>query len=281
MGTSVEQNNNSKRRNRLRLALNKDIKALASEVLRYRMKFDSNERDILFTLFLQLTVSTEGPDGRKVQYIERLEYTKSLGAAAKDLIGRLLKKPMNYVNELRITPLTITDCIWLPAEMKLTARHLIITDHYEIVLGTVGEFLPGINQRPFQSVGQESNKAITIKQVDPFIRIHTIRYSRLHFDFCPDFAAFKRLIDYWVIHGAQIGIYYTIHTTPRIGSAWYDSMKGREGRTVVWTPTRGCHCHPDCVIIPLPNNAQLEFYITSIFGGPYPTQLNLEVQPRK
>ncbi|EGT51526.1 hypothetical protein CAEBREN_21842 [Caenorhabditis brenneri] len=104
---------------------------------------------------------------------------------------------------------------------------------------------------------------------------------------CPDYVEFVPLIDKWVIRGSPIGIHYTAYTSTTEGSNWYNSMKGREGHIIVETPTRGCQCSHDCVILPMPNNAQLEFYITPLIHPVYVSgqqctmMLNLEIQPKR
>ncbi|EGT58987.1 hypothetical protein CAEBREN_02003 [Caenorhabditis brenneri] len=221
----------------------------------YQRRLDNNEKDIPYTFYLQLTISTNGPDGKRVQAIERMQYTGNLGPATKYLFERLLKKPMNYVKELKIAPLTVKDCFWLPAEMNLTARHLIMENHDGVVWRTVGQFLRRINQRSFETIA---------------FKLRT----------CPDYDQFVSLIDYWVTNGAPIGRHYTAYTSTTEGLNWYNSMKGREGHIVVETPTRRCQCFLDCVILPLPNNAQLEFYITPVVDRPFTVLLNFEIQPR-
>ncbi|EGT42275.1 hypothetical protein CAEBREN_06223 [Caenorhabditis brenneri] len=210
-------------------------------ILQYQQRLDNKEGDFPYTFYLQLTVSTNGPDGKRVQHIERMQYTGNLGPATKYLFERLLKKPMNYVKELRIAPLTVKDCFWSPAEMNLTARHLIIDGYYE--------------ERPYET---------------STFKLHS----------CPKYDQFTDLIDKWVIHGTMIGVHYTAYTSTTEGLNWYNSMKERESHIVVETPTRGCQCFLDCVILPLPNNAQLEFYMTPIVDHPHRLQFNLEVQPR-
>ncbi|CAL2039420.1 unnamed protein product [Caenorhabditis brenneri] len=109
-------------------------------ILLYQQRLDNKEGDFPYTFYLQLTVSTNGPDGKRVQHIERMQYTGNLGPATKYLFERLMKKPMNYVKELRIAPLENTDCFWLPAEINLAARHLIFDNYYGKVRTTVGKF---------------------------------------------------------------------------------------------------------------------------------------------
>lgn len=266
--------------------LNYAIAEVEAEILRYQSRLDNNDKDLPFTIYLQLTIMAN----REIQSIERLQYTRDLGSAMNYLIRRLLSKPMNYVNQLRIMAYSDRDCFWFPVEIKLTARHLMIDRYYEEVMRSVGRFFRRINCRPFQSIGQRSiqanyiggnyTEAVTINQIDPSLQIGTIPHSRLHFDFCAPYERFIGWINYWETNGAPIGTYYTANTNLEC-FGWYNNMRRRAGITVAKTPTRGCECITDCLILPLPNNAQLEFYITPIGKHPLTLLLNFEVQPRK
>ncbi|EGT58985.1 hypothetical protein CAEBREN_00060 [Caenorhabditis brenneri] len=140
--------------------------------------------------------------------------------------------------------------------MKLAARYLIICNYHELVMRTVGQFLRHINQRPFETIA-----------------FHLLDAPERHHYYID-------LINYLVFRAAPVGTHYTAHTSLTQGSIICNKMKGREGNIIVETPTRGCQCRPDCVILPLPNNAQLEFYMTPVVDHPFTVLLNFEIQPR-
>ncbi|EGT42274.1 hypothetical protein CAEBREN_25338 [Caenorhabditis brenneri] len=229
---------------------------IEADILLHQLRLDNNHRDIPFTLYLQLTISTFRSDGVEILSIERMKYTRNLGAATKYLIKRLLNKPMNYVTRIIISPLSNIDCYWLPAEMKLAARYLIICNYHELVMRTVGQFLRHINQRPFETIAFHLRDAP----------------KRYHY--------YIDLINNLVFRAAPVGTHYTAHTSLTQGFIICNRMKELEGLTSVGTPTRRCQWLPDCVILPMPNNAQLEFYMTPVVDHPFTVLLNFEIQPR-
>ncbi|CAL2039424.1 unnamed protein product [Caenorhabditis brenneri] len=282
--------------------LEKTIADVEAELVPFRLK-EGKKEDVPYVLYLQLTVLTKGPNGEKIEAIERIEYNRPLGSAFTYLIRRLLnKRELTHVDTLRITSMRKSDFFWLPTEINLTANHLSIDTHAAAnIVGAIELFIHPDHRRPFRTVTLSLNRELNynegvlntagtliIGHVSHTFLYGTIGHRRVKFDFCLDVRSFDYIYYQWR-RGAPIGTHYFSYTYPVKGSQWYDYVTTRIGdRYSAETPSRGVQCLPECVILPLTDHTQLEFYITplihpvtSFFGRECTMMVNLEIQPRR
>ncbi|EGT42277.1 hypothetical protein CAEBREN_19595 [Caenorhabditis brenneri] len=281
--------------------LEKTIADVEAELVPFRLK-EGKKEDVPYVLYLQLTVLTEGPNGQKVEAIERIEYNRPLGSAFTYLIRRLLnKKELTQLDTLRITSMRKSDFFWLPTEINLAANHLTIDTNAANIVEAIELLIHPAHRRPFRTVTLNLNReliynegilntvgTLIIRNVLPISLYETIAHRRVQFDFCMDVSSFDYIYHQWRRPNAPIGTHFFSYTYPVKGSQWYDYVKRIEGRFLAETPSRGVACLPNCVILPLTDHTQLEFYITplihpvtSFFGRECTIMLNFEIQPRR